>query len=205
MKQIVLGVVGTLLVLVSLVAVMTVMGRSVRENELDDGLSAAVDETLTNLAEKGVYPVADEKEFAADFCEALLERIKTGTEEEGDENLKLQVDITGIDVEKGLLSVQVTEWFTYPNGKIGSITKSATALLDQQAPQKQYRITYRSQGRIYQEYGIFAREQFVVPKDPSAISGQVFAYWKDTDTGQQAQFPDTVTEDKTYEAVFVAQ
>jgi hypothetical protein len=203
MKQIVFGVVGAVLLVVSLMAAMTVLGRTSRENEMDDILSAAVDETLSNLTEKQAYSIADEEEFAADFCESLLQEIKTGTEDAADENLKIQVDITGIDVEKGLLSVQVTEWFTYPNGSIGSITRNATALLEQQTQAAQHKITYLVDGVVYREFGITAQEDFVIPTEPGRAEGRKFAYWKDTATGAKAEFPDKVTEDKTYEAVFL--
>ena len=59
--------------------------------------------------------MGSQEEFVADFCQALLERVHAGSADATDDHLTIQVDVMGIDVEKGLLSVAVKETFTHPN------------------------------------------------------------------------------------------
>lgn len=203
MKQIVMGVTGLILLVVSLLSVMTVAGKMARSNELEKALQQAVEQTLSNLAETGAYPIADDRELEADFCQALLQKIKTGQGADGDKNLKIQADIIEADVKKGLLSVHVTEWFTYPNGKVGQISCNATALVEQKKARELYQVTYQMDGGRCQQFGVLAGERLVVPKAPKVdSSGRKFLYWQDAATGNKAVFPETVNADLTYLAVY---
>ena len=66
MKQVIFGIVCGSFVLLTMVLVMTVDGRSIRENELDEALETAVWKVMDNLVATGHYSVADEEEFVAD-------------------------------------------------------------------------------------------------------------------------------------------
>lgn len=189
------------IVILSLVAILTVEGRSSRENELNQALKAAVEETMTNLCTTKKYTIGSQEEFVADFCQALLERVHAGRGEATDDNLTIQVDITGVDVEKGLLSVAVRETFTHPNGSIGTVTCDATAILEQEKERQEVVISYYVGDRLYKQYGLLEGETCKRPEDPEE-PGKIFAYWLDNDTGQPAEFPGEVTENKTYVAVF---
>lgn len=70
MKQAIFGIMCGFIVILTIVAVMTVEGRSTRENEADNALSAAVDEVMENLLTKKDYDIENNEEFVADFCEA---------------------------------------------------------------------------------------------------------------------------------------
>ena len=142
MKQVVFGLMAGFIIILSLVAILTVEGRSSRENELNQALSAAVEETMTNLCTSKKYAVGSQEEFVADFCQALLERVHAGSGEATDDNLAIQVDVTGVDVEKGLLSVVVRETFTHPNGSIGTVTCDATAILEREKERQEVVISY---------------------------------------------------------------
>ena len=56
------------IIILSLVAILTVEGRSSRENELNQALSAAVEETMTNLCTTKKYTIGSQEEFVADFA-----------------------------------------------------------------------------------------------------------------------------------------
>lgn len=203
MKQVIFGMLGTLVLALTLLVSITVLGKTARENELDNALCASVDEVMENLMETGDYRIGDEEELAADFCETLLQEITLGGDEIQDKNFHLQVDITGMDLKHGLLSVQVTESYTHPNGKIGKIKRSATAVYDQKKQRKQCVITYMANERLYKEYGLREGEDFVLPKSPkSDDEKKKFLYWKDMETGKRAEFPNKVSDSKQYIAVF---
>ena len=201
MKQAVFGLMAGFIIILSLVAILTVEGRSSRENELNQALSAAVEETMTNLCTTKKYTIGSQEEFVADFCQALLERVHAGSGDATDDHLTIQVDVMGIDVEKGLLSVAVKETFTHPNGRIGTVTCDATAILEQEEEKQEVVISYYVGGRLYKQYGLLEGEACKRPMDPEE-PGKTFAYWRDSDTGEPAKFPGEVTENKTYVAVF---
>ena len=202
MKQAMFGVIAGFIVILSIVAVLTVEGRNNRESELETALSASVEETLENLCVDQKYTVETQDEFVADFCQALLGRIQAGTEEAGDENLSVRVDVVEADLEKGLLSVVVTETFTHPNGSLGTVSCSSTALLEREAPRDEVVLTYYVGDQIYQQYGLLEGEDFRVPAAPS-LPGRTFSHWAEEDTGQRADFPGKATENRTYRAVFL--
>ena len=201
MKQAVFGLMAGFIIILSLVAILTVEGRSSRENELNQALSAAVEETMTNLCTTKKYTIGSQEEFVADFCQALLERVHAGSGDATDDHLTIQVDVMGIDVEKGLLSVAVKETFTHPNGRIGTVTCDATAILEQEEEKQEVVISYYVGGRLYKQYGLLEGEACKRPMDPEE-PGKTVAYWRDSDTGEPAEFPGEVTENKTYVAVF---
>ena len=203
MKQAIFGIMCGFIVILVIVAVMTVEGRSTRENEADNALSAAVDEVMENLLTKKDYDIENNEEFVADFCEALLEQIQAGSDEDYDKNLSVKVDVAGVDYEKGLLSVHVTEQFTHPNGNIGTLECTSTAILDQRAEKERYTVTYNLPNRLYKQLEVEEGTDFYLPKAPADTSdGAKFQYWMDTETGEKAVFPEKITGNKTYTAVF---
>jgi|GEM_PF-663658 hypothetical protein len=60
----------------------------------------------------------------------------------GDPNFKLQVTFTQVNYDKGLLSVHVKEWYSHPNGKIGSNEAAATAIAEREVQRKTVYIKY---------------------------------------------------------------
>lgn len=89
MKQIMFGMFSGVFVLLCAIAILTVEGRTNRENELKHALSAAMEETMQNLCMTHKYEVESREEFAADFCQALLQKIQVGLEEDRDRHLSL--------------------------------------------------------------------------------------------------------------------
>lgn len=201
MKQIMFGMFSGVFVLLCAIAILTVEGRTNRENELKHALSAAMEETMQNLCMTHKYEVESREEFAADFCQALLQKIQVGLEEDRDRHLSLQVNITEADPKKGLLSVAVTENFSHPNGKIGTIQCSSTAILEQEEEKREIVLTYYLGDRIYRQYGLLEGDDFKLPQNPSQ-EGRAFVCWLDKETGREAAFPEKAAEDKSYIAFF---
>ena len=202
MKQVIFGIVGGSFVLLTMVLVMTVDGRSIRENELDEALETAVWKVMDNLVATGHYSVADEEEFVADFCQALLEEIQVSDGVAKDDSFRIQVDVTGVDVQQGLLSVSVEESYTSPNGKVCHCQCDATAILEREVMPEEVTLAYMVEDRLYQQYGVLSGNEFLIPSTSPKETGKTFCYWMDTDTGQAAVFPEKAEEDKEYVAVF---
>ena len=168
---------------------------------MQNALSSAVEETLQNVCVSKAYALDNRQELEADFCQTLLEKLQTGSEGAKDPNLSVKVEIAAADLEKGLLSVRVTETFTYPNGSVGTVTGSSTAILERETDGREVVITYYVKDEIYKQYGVQSRTAFPVPQAPEAENGS-FCYWIDEDTGEEAVFPEMVSEDKNFRAVF---
>lgn len=201
MKQMMMGLVCGLMTIAAIVAVLTIEGRSSRESEMESALRAAVEEAMAALEQSCVYTVAEEEEFIADFNGLLLERIHAGEGEDVDENLSVQVDVTGCDLEKGLLSVCVTERFSHPGGGVGTVTCHATAVLEAHVPPTYHTVTYRTDACIYKQYSIREGQPFKVPDNP-LMPGKTFVAWIDADTGKTAEFPEKADGSRTYIALF---
>lgn len=59
-----------------------------------------------------------------------------------DKNLMVKVEVAGVDYEKGLLSLKVTETFTYPLGGVGTTSVEETAVLDTSWYNKTFTISF---------------------------------------------------------------
>ena len=94
-----------------------------RKNELDANLSAAMKNSMEVLKIDETYAIddSDNQQLIADFIQNFLVSMNS--------NSDFEIDILGVDAEKGLLSVRVTE--TYPSlfGK-GSVSAARTVVLD---------------------------------------------------------------------------
>ena len=122
MKNIVTIISCTLIGAITLAIVMSVSGRMNRSMEVKSNLPSAVEETVENLSLKK-YSIADIEEYLADFTATLSDFIDTDSE--------LTVSVAGADIERGILSVKVTETFVHPNGRTGTVSCERTVLLEQ--------------------------------------------------------------------------
>ena len=121
MKQVVFGVAAGMMVMILLGVMITVHGRTLRENEAEKSLEHAMHTAMEQL-KNGTYAFADREEFVADFLEALLVQINSDSD--------IDVHILHADEKKGLLSVEVAEHYRHPNGGEGAVSVRRTILLD---------------------------------------------------------------------------
>lgn len=103
---------GVMTLLISFICV-TVMGRDIRGNETDQGLSEAVDSTLQGMYDEGRFYTVDNRD---DFAAGFLERLSLQMESDSD----VELDIVSADDEKGVLSVRIREHYKHPNGADGT-------------------------------------------------------------------------------------
>lgn len=177
MKNAVMIFTGTLLGIITMVIIMTILGRMNRSVELQSNLSAVV--------ENGVQQM---KSITSDL--GLNEIIETCIRELAvslDTDSKVQVDVMGGDVEKGVLSIRVTEQFKHPNGTAGSTKWERTAIWNQleSTPELSYEVRfYRTKTDLeqrkncYKTYRVQEGDKVVPPKNPSLEEG-TFVCWKD--------------------------
>ena len=116
----------TLIISVCLILViisMVIINNSInRKNEVEESLSIAIDQTMHKLAFDKKYAVGEEDKLIAD----LLQSIIVNTNSDGD----IQVDILKIDIEEGLLDIEVTQTYKI-TGKEKKISIRRTMILDE--------------------------------------------------------------------------
>lgn len=178
MRNIVLGITLTIIVIVAVSIELTTSGRSVRREEINS-LDTAVEGTVETL-KKQTYTIDDSDKFAADMLQALITQM--------DSDCELTVNVLDCNREKGLLSVEAIETFKHPNGKKGTVSSNKTVILenkenvltdnDQQILTLKYERQTESGNELYKEYKIKKGETFIIPKNPDPdISGTEFKGW----------------------------
>ncbi len=212
MKHIFLGILLGLITILSISCILTIHTRSIREEELDQALQSAMWEVMDNLSENQKYSLIEGASYngdsllLADFCQHIIEEIELGNEEDYDEDLDLTISVTGVDTTRGLLSLRVTETFSYPILGHGKVSCDKTLLLDSDYYNKSFRVTYLDAdgATIYKEYQIFALENFVRPSHNPW--GDSSGYWADTDGNKMGTdsnpWPDIIDQDYTFVAVY---
>mgnify|MGYP002674779220 CR=1 FL=1 len=202
MRNVVMMAVSAILGVLSLIIVMSISGRSVRNMELKSNLSSLVEETVEEMIHSDKYGMDNVNLFIGDFIENLALVIDSDSE--------LEVSVLQADKEKGILTVSVTEKFKYPNGKEGSVQTDKTVILDgaEQEPETpQYTVSfYLSKEDMndgtgcYKKYLVYSGKNVTAPKNPSE-EDKAFVGWKDGND-YLADFSVPVEQDVTYYAVW---
>lgn len=194
MKNAAIMIVSVILGVIALASVMTITGRTDRQTELSANLPSAVEETVNILLVKKQYQFADREEFIADFRENLAKVI--------DSDCDITVNVAGMDLQKGLLSVRVTAEYEHPNGEPGSVTCERTVIFDQTKAEEAgicvVRFYLAPGGECYKQYKLHPGECPAPLKSPQSAYGS-FAGWFDAD-GNLIDVSQPVDRDMTYYA-----
>lgn len=160
--------------IVSILTIFTIDGRRIRNQEATDSLRSAIESTMQNLKDV-TYDIDNNQMFIADFIQALAIQIESDS--------TIQVNVQDVDYEKGLLSIEVIEHFTHPNGKPGTVSCVRSVILEQKettdstSDTEQVTIIYRyPDNSIYKQFNIVKGSEIIIPKDPS-MNGKTFTGW----------------------------
>lgn len=163
-----------LLGILTVVMVITMGGRMNRSTEIRSNIASAAEDTVSAAKMKENYTVMNNQEMLSDFAESMSMAM--------DSNGTLEMKVMGVDFEKGILSVNVNEKFTNPNGNEGLVKDSGkTVILNKlvEDPVMTYTITfYKNAGdtEIYKKYVLNAGDTIPVPATPS-LDGKTFTGW----------------------------
>lgn len=117
-KNMILGLIGIFISFYTLLIGLNILFVQTQKNELEKQVSRIVKNTLENEYRKG------EESFVEQM---LLQEIKDVLSTGGS---RLEIDIQGIDLEKGFLSVKVTKYVEMLNGKEKAIVVEKTAIME---------------------------------------------------------------------------
>ncbi|MBU3877390.1 hypothetical protein HGO97_016415 [Faecalicatena sp. AGMB00832] len=163
MKNAVIGFFMVIILIFSGVAIQTSENRTARQNELDNSLGAAMEQSMKILTVNPVYHIEKEngtKEFTADFIQGFLMKMSSDS--------KYTIDILDVDVEKGLLDVRVSERYKQVIG-YGSVSSHKTVILEDQKEEEDvfYPVSFLAQSKEH----VDSEEQEYVLKQVSVHGG----------------------------------
>lgn len=125
MKNVIISAGLVLVIIISAFIALTIYGHNSRQNEVEEALTVAVEQALSNLAISKQYSAEEigTEEFLADFTQRLVLGI--------DSNSNIVVNILAVDTEKGLLDVEVVERYRQLDGSIGTASYRKTVILEE--------------------------------------------------------------------------
>ncbi len=198
---------------------------TMRDRETEESLNRAVYNVLDESSIQGkLASGSSDKELISEFTELLTAQLNT----KNDKNFALTIDIYEVDSEKGLISLKVTEQFTYPNGKVGSCETTATIVLEQEISETTYTVTYTIPQDVlnklneinqknlsvpdysgelyglpetYASYTITEGKTLIVPTNPPNFENYHFVTWVDAE-GNVLDATSKVTKDTEYFATY---
>lgn len=171
MKNVIIGALSTIFMLMIVLFMFTVYGRHVRTREIDDGLNNAMRIATEMLMEDEDYAPQSNEEFFADFMQAFSMHINSES--------TITVDVMAIDYSIGLLKLRVTSTYQHLTGDIGTVSIEKTIILEQYENENAtafYVVTYYVNGAVYKEYEVEEGSMHIVPS--SVMLGSDFVGWK---------------------------
>lgn len=151
MKQVSFGIVLSLVAVFVVAILLTVDTRTSRERELENSVDLALSETIDKVSldsVKGTYSDSDMEELAK---EAIKKRV---TEAEGDKEFKLDIDILAVDAVEGLISANVKESYTNPNGKPVTIEAKRTIAVESESGKDSVSVSFKYEPSKAQEFDV---------------------------------------------------
>lgn len=197
MKNIIMGICSCALLGILILTGYTLHGRGIRQEELENALSAGMENAMERVKQSGMYAPESNEELVALFMQSFLLQI--------DSNSQVTVSILDADYEKGLLSAEATLTYRHPVGTTGTVSVRRTVLVEEvpgEGMGESCQIEYLVNGSCYKRYQVKRGSVLIPPQNPS-MEGKTFAGWKELDGEQFISMQGMAVEkDSTYVAVF---
>lgn len=171
MKNVVTGIMMSIILALITIIILTTDDRIIRINEVNTALADALDESI-NVLDMDKYSITDTDELIADVTQGLLMQIESDAE--------VTVNIMDADKDKGIVTVEAVENFRKASGAAGQTAATRTIILEKQQAQdtydeddRQYNITYlNTDGTEYITYSIKNNKQLIIAITPDGT------YWE---------------------------
>ena len=165
MKNVVTGIMMSIMMALFIIIILTTDDRIIRINEVNTALADALDESI-NVLDMDKYSITDTDELIADVTQGLLAQIESDAE--------VTVNVMDADKDKGIVTVEAVENFRKASGAAGQTAATRTIILEKQQVQdtydednRQFNITYlNTDGTEYMTYSIKKNEQLIIPAAP---------------------------------------
>lgn len=187
MKNDILGITAIFITIYTVLIGLNIFSIQSHKQQMENHLSRIVKNTL-----ESEYPIGDET-TALKMLEEEIGKVAS-------EDAEISIEVQEMDLEKGVLSVLVTETFPTVTGTSKVLTFQKTAIMDRLSVQNPtVTVTFLVAGEVYKEYQIAQGEECPLPKMPEGS----FGGWTEYGTEGAAVLKEigTVWEDKVYVAV----
>lgn len=203
MKNIILGLIGSLLVLYTILLSLGMYSLSARRNELSNSLA----EVMESIMER-YYMTEERKEFLpvdteieTEVCNLIQEELSLRLSADSD----VEIRISACDMEKGLLAVCAKESFRMPNGRVRNISCEKTLIADSDVTHSgMLTVRYLCDENVYKEYGVSYGQKLFQPKSPEGEGRFLGWHLQGTNDHDLYDFSgeERVVADMTFVAVF---
>lgn len=165
MKNVVTGIMMSIILALITIIILTTDDRIIRINEVNTALADALDESI-NVLDMDKYSITDTDELIADVTQGLLVQLESDAE--------VTVNFMDADKDKGIVTVEAVENFRKASGSAGQTAATRTIILEKQQVQdtydednRQFNIIYlNTDGMEYMTYSIKKNEQLIIPAAP---------------------------------------
>lgn len=114
---------GLFIVLLFLVMInMSINSESLRQEEIENALKAAVDDTVKTVYIDELFATENYNEAITELCRNIVVAINS----KGNVSIK----ILDIDYEAGMLDMLIEQDFVFPNGKKGTVDYRKTIIVE---------------------------------------------------------------------------
>lgn len=126
MKNVIMGVIGGLLVVYTIVLTLGLYSVNVRKNEVNNCVAAVLGTTMSRYYEQN-----DVTPYSEVVNNALVENeIKAQIMERLNSDSEVSIRVNACDINKGIISVNVQEKFVMPGGIEKTIDCKKTVIID---------------------------------------------------------------------------
>lgn len=198
MKKIILAFSLCMMILITVLIVMSVDAKDIRQDEINgslpEALETAVENAMSETYEDRAYRTENTQEFISDFLEKLCMQIDSAED--------IEVKVLDTDERHGLMSVEVTAVFPNAGGNVSRVSCVKTAIFEkeQDAASEEYaEITFINDNEVYKVYSIQKGGNVIIPKNPEDTG---FLHWAD-ENGNPVNESHIITEDMTLTAVYL--
>lgn len=180
----------------TVVICMTMNGREVRHKELQNNLHNVVEQTMSiaKMRDNDIYDISTNNELMADTVQNMAMSVVTDSD--------FQYDFYGVDAEKGLLSVNVTENYKHPNNRDGKVENERTVIYNKQDDtEDMYTVKFYLtpvDTDCYMLFNVHSGDSISAPVNPT-LKGKEFVVWQD-ENGYLADFTQPIMSDISYYA-----
>ena len=191
MKNIILGMIGLFIAIYTLILGLNILTVVSHRNQLERNLSRIVKHILEN-------------EFQSENEEIVIRMLEEEIRSTVSRNIDMEIKVNQIDLQKGIISIEVREIVPNLMGTKREIVVSKTAIMEQQmTTYPMVTVTFWINNQIYKEYQLQKGERCPLPKEPVGD----FRGWKEYESEYIISESDLeqVWENKSYEAVFGSQ
>ena len=122
MKQMIFVISMAIIILLVSMSLVSVDGKTKRRDELNRAVSAAVTHTVKTTKGNNRKEIQSDQEMVGEFIHLRSVNLNG----DGD----YSIEVFGVDSQKGMLDVKVTETFSYLNGEKGKVSVRKCAIYD---------------------------------------------------------------------------